>query len=415
MLMWPLYFAGILLYEAAIRVASIFNDKAKLWVAGRKEQQPLWEALKGKNEKRILFHCASLGEFEQGRPVLEALRSEYPDHKIVLTFFSPSGYEVRKNTPLADYVFYLPMDGPVISRKFVKTISPKMIFFVKYEFWYFYGKYIAKKKIPYYCVSAIFRADQVFFKFYGGFFRKMLLRFTHLFVQDQNSLSLLYKQSIARVTVTGDTRFDRVIANAQHPLELSEIKSFVSDKKVIVAGSTWSQDEEIIKEFYQSIGEGFKLIIASHEIKQDNLMKLRDSFNGKAVLYSEWKSNASGNFQVLIIDNVGMLSSLYQFADYAYIGGGFGVGIHNILEAVVFGVPVFFGPNYKRFKEANDLIKLRGAFSIANATDLSQQFNLLELDESLYAKTKSINEKYIHDNKGATGLIMEYLRMNYEG
>ena len=220
--------------------------------------------------------------------------------------------------------------------------------------------------------------------------------------------------SIANVTVAGDTRFDRVVANAKHPLALSEVKLFVGYSKVIVAGSTWKPDEEILNEFYLSIGEGFKLIIASHEIKQDNLLKLRDSFNGKAVLHSEWKSNTSGNYQVLLIDNVGMLSSLYQFADYAYIGGGFGSGIHNILEATVFGVPVFFGPNFKRFKEANDLIKLKGAFSIANATDLSQQFNLLELDESLYAKTKGFNEKYIHDNKGATGLIMEYLRMNYE-
>lgn len=413
--MWPFYFVGILMYEAAIRVASLFNAKAKLWVAGRKQQEKEWEALKGQNEKRILFHCASLGEFEQGRPVLEALRAEYPDHKIVLTFFSPSGYEVRKNTPLADYVFYLPMDGPVMSRKFVKAIGPKMIFFVKYEFWYFYGKYIAKKKIPYYCISAIFRADQIFFKPYGGFFRKMLLRFTHLFVQDQHSLSLLYKKSIARVTVTGDTRFDRVIANAQHPLELAEVKTFVATSKVIVAGSTWNEDESILNGFFKSISGNYKMIIASHEIKQENLAKLRDSFNGDAVFYSDWKTNPSGNFRVMIIDNIGMLSSLYQFADYAYIGGGFGVGIHNILEAVVFGAPVFFGPNYKRFKEANDLIKLKGAFSIQNESDLSQKFDLLELDKDLYAKTKSINEKYIHDNKGATRLIMEYLRMNYEG
>lgn len=408
-----LYYIGILFYEAAIRVASLFNSKAKQWIEGRAQQQKLWANLQGINERRILFHCASLGEFEQGRPVLEALRAEYPDHKIVLTFFSPSGYEVQKNTALADYVFYLPMDGPVMSRKFIKAISPKMIFFVKYEFWYFYGEYIAKKKIPYYSISAIFRADQIFFKVYGGFFKKMLLRFTHLFVQDQNSLSLLYNLHVPRVTVAGDTRFDRVVANAQQPLLLSEVKLFVEDKKVIVAGSTWPQDEEILKEFYKSIGEGFKLIIASHEIKQDNLMKLRDSFNGKAVLHSEWKSNPSGNYEVLLIDNVGMLSSLYQFADYAYVGGGFGVGIHNILEAVVFGVPVFFGPNYKRFKEANDLVKMKGAFSIVNSTELSMQFDLLELNLDLYARTKSINQKYIQDNKGATKVIVEYLRMNY--
>ena len=245
-MMWLLYLAGVRCYLLAIRVASFFIPKAKLWIDGRAEQVPLWEQLAAKKEKRIWFHCASLGEFEQGRPLLEQLRKEYPDHKIVLTFFSPSGFVVRKNSPLADAVFYMPMDHPVTSKKFIAAIQPSMAFFVKYEFWYFYGRELSKKKIPFFCISAIFRPSQIFFKpLIGIFFRKMLLRFTQIFVQDQDSLKLLYKERITNVTVSGDTRYDSVYQNFTHSESIPEIELFCGHDKIMICGSTWPDDETI--------------------------------------------------------------------------------------------------------------------------------------------------------------------------
>ncbi len=413
--MWILYLLGVRAYGFIIRLSSLFgNEKAKAWIEGRRGwHRSMSQKFAGVNEKRIWFHCASLGEFEQGRPLLEALRKEYSDYKIVLTFFSPSGYKVRKNEPLADYVFYMPLDGLPRSKKFLDLVKPSMVFFVKYEFWYFYGKELHSRKIPYFCVSAIFRPGQVFFHSLGDFFRKMLTRFTHLFVQDQDSLQLLYKNRITNVTVAGDTRFDRVNATAKQATPVPGMEKFCAGNKVMICGSTWPLDDEVVRGLINSNRHGLKYVIAPHEINSQNLSKLRTSIKLKSKLYSEWMTDDSQDCDVLLIDNVGMLSRLYQYGHYAYVGGGFGSGIHNILEAVVFGLPVFFGPKYERFREACDLVKSKGAFPVKNSAELIRCFDSLENDESFYKKVSETNKRYVEGRKGATEVIMNYLRMNY--
>jgi 3-deoxy-D-manno-octulosonic-acid transferase len=410
--MWIPYWLGIKVYHGAIFIASLFNEKAKRWIQGRNDQRSEWNALKNIDEKRILFHCASLGEFEQGRPVLEALRKEYPKHKIVLTFFSPSGYEIRKNTDLADYVFYLPLDGPNSSRRFIRAVKPDMVFFVKYEFWYFYGRYLAHKKIPFYCISAIFRPGQIYFKFYGLFFKKMLLRFTHIFVQDQASLQILYKHSIARVTVTGDTRFDRVADTALQSDSITQVEQFCSNKKVFVAGSTWPEDHKLIVELINSDTHDFRFVIAPHEIKMEAIAELKSNLTKESILFSDWKAGTTA--KVMIIDNIGMLSKLYKYATFSYVGGGFGVGIHNILETAVFGTPVFIGPNYQKFLEAVELVKAGGAIEIKSAQELQQELKNLLGNETELAKINAKNKSYVNERKGATQLVMNYLSMNFE-
>ena len=411
--MWILYLLGVRAYGFAIRVATLFNPKAKEWIIGRRGwHRTVNKAFEGKQEKRIWFHCSSLGEFEQGRPVLEAIKKEYPLHKIVLTFFSPSGYNVKKNDPIADYIFYMPLDGPVRSKKFLDQVNPEMAFFVKYEFWYFYGKELASRKIPFFCVSAIFRPGQVFFHSLGKFFRKLLLRFTHLFVQDQESLQLLYKSGITNVTVSGDTRFDRVYENSKQKHSLPEIEKFCGDSKIMVCGSTWPQDEELLIPFINEKQSGLKYIIAPHEINAMQLQKLKNEISLKVCFYSEFKNNSNLSCDVLVIDNVGLLSKLYQYAHYAFIGGGFGKGIHNILEAVVYGIPVFIGPNYEKFREARELVKLKGVFVVNNKEELERNFDMLSLDNSKLQNIAKINIEYVDDRKGGTKVIMEFLRMN---
>lgn len=411
-IMWPFYYLAIQLYKLIIRFSAGFNDKAHDWFYGRRELAPVWKKLKDLPEQRIWVHCASLGEFEQGKPLMEDLRVAYPNYKIVLTFFSPSGYQIRKNTPVADYVFYMPLDGPSASRNFINAINPKMVFFVKYEFWYFYGKYLSQKKIPFFCVSAIFRENQIFFKWYGGFFRQMLLRFTHVFVQDQASLKLLYKHSISKVTVIGDTRFDAVCKIADGHNGLSEIKKFKLDNKLVVLGSAWEPDIKVVDYLIENTDSNVKFIIAPHEIKEDGILKMERNYNGKAIRYSDWIKNPTGIFKILIIDNVGLLSRIYKFADYTFIGGGFGAGIHNILEAAVFGMPVFFGPNYKKFKEAVELVKSESAFSVNDANELLSIFNRLEKDLQTYNHCAETNKKYVESRKGATKLVIDYLQFN---
>lgn len=407
-----LYFTGTRLYTAAINLASLFSAKARDWVNGRKNwKRKVAEQLRP-DEKRILFHCASLGEFEQGKPVLEAIKSNFPDYKIVLTFFSPSGYNVRKNDPLADYVFYLPSDGPTNSRAFIKLINPSLAFFVKYEFWHYYIKALKDQQVPLYLVSSIFRPSQIFFKPWGGFFHKMLKRVSHIFVQNQESLELLYNNSIAHVSVTGDTRFDRVYQNSLLARNLPEFDLFKGDKKMLVAGSTWPADERILHELFKSNRAEFKFIIAPHETGEQNIRRIEKLFGPAAARYSAWKQNPS-EASVLIIDNVGMLSSVYRYGDAAYIGGGFGSGIHNILEAAVFGVPVFFGPKYKKFREAKELIHWKGAFSVKNEKELLSVFDSVMNDPEKQGRIREINTRYILNNKGSTQLIIDYLKINH--
>lgn len=410
--LWPFYYLGIQLYRLSIKIAARFNDKAYEWINGRRRLASEWKKLKNVQEQRIWVHCASLGEFEQGKPLIEALKEAFPDYKIVLTFFSPSGYQVRKNTPIADYVFYMPLDGPSASRRFIKAIKPKMVFFVKYEFWYFYGRYLAKKKIPFFCVSAIFRENQVFFKWYGGFFKQMLMRYNHLFVQDQASLKLLYKKAFSKVTVAGDTRFDAVCKIAAEHKQIAEIEAFKSDKKLIVVGSSWKSDMPVVEKWIESVGNNFRFVIAPHEIKEVEMADLERKYNGSTIRYSKTEGVSLEKYKILIVDNVGLLSRIYRYADYVYIGGGFGVGIHNILEAAVYGAPIFFGTNYKKFNEAIELVKLKSAFSVNDGNDLIVVFNELKSDAVKYNQVIETNKKFVETRKGATKIIVDYLKIN---
>ena len=410
--LWPFYYLGIQLYRLSIKIAARFNDKAYEWVNGRKKLAPVWKKLKNIQEQRIWVHCASLGEFEQGKPLIEALKEAYPEYKIVLTFFSPSGYQVRKNTPIADYVFYMPLDGPSASRRFIKAIQPKMVFFVKYEFWYFYGRYLAKKKIPFFCVSAIFRENQVFFKWYGGFFKQMLMRYNHLFVQDQASLKLLYKNAISKVTVAGDTRFDAVCKIASEHKHIEKIEAFKSNKKLIVVGSSWKSDMHVIEKWIDAVGNDFSFVIVPHEIKEEEINDIESKYNGLAIRYSKAEGVMLADYKILIIDNVGLLSRIYRYADYVYIGGGFGVGIHNILEAAVYGAPIFFGPNHKKFNEAVELVKLKSAFAVNDGNELLSIFNDLDTDVVKYNQLLETNKKFVETRKGATAIIVDYLKIN---
>jgi 3-deoxy-D-manno-octulosonic-acid transferase len=409
-----LYLLIISAYGWTIRIAALFNQKARDWIAGRRGwEEKLLTDLSSKSTRRIWFHCPSLGEFEQGRPVLEQIRRQYPDHCIVLTFFSPSGYNIRKNEPLADIIMYMPLDGPVRSKKFVQLVKPELVFFVKYDFWYYYGKVLHASKIPFFCVSAIFRPSQLFFKPYGKFFRKILTRYTHIFVQDQSSLELLYKSAIPAVTVSGDTRFDRVLENVQRRSDdLNVIAQFAEGGNVLVAGSTWKEDEKLLAEFLKA-EPSFKLIIAPHELNEAKLDQLQQRFFGKAVRYTQIASEGLSGKQVLIIDTIGMLSLIYRFGKYTYVGGGFGRGIHNILEAAVYGKPVFFGPNYKKFREARDLKAMGCGIVVKNSQELLHVFNELQMADELYKSLASKSRKYIEDRKGATEILMNFLRMNY--
>ncbi len=406
------YFLIVKCFGLLIAVASLFNVKAAKWLNGRKNIfENLESALSAKDEKRIWFHCSSLGEFEQGKPVMEAIRNEYPEYKIVLTFFSPSGYEQKKNDAVADYVFYLPLDGPLNSKRFIEIVKPTAAFFVKYEFWHFYIYYLRKLKIPCYHFSCLFRPNQIYFKFYGRFYKNILQRITHLFVQNQASLALLYKYSIPHVSVSGDTRFDRVFENSLSPKKFEAIEQFIGNKKVLVAGSTWSEDEKLLAQLINNTND-YKFIIAPHEIDEQRIKELEDLIYKKTIRYSQIEGADLSNKDVLIINNVGMLSSLYQYATVTYIGGGFGVGIHNTLEAAVFGNPILFGPKYQKFQEAVDLVKQTGAFSISDYSQLKDCFDALNADEAVIAAINLKNKKYVESKKGATDIIMQYLRMN---
>jgi 3-deoxy-D-manno-octulosonic-acid transferase len=400
-----LYNAGIRLYFAAIWCASFFNKKAKLWIKGRKESNFI------SYPESIWFHFASLGEFEQGRPVLEQMRGLYPGRKFVITFFSPSGYEIRKNTPLADAVYYLPLDTARNAREFIDAIQPKLAVFTKYEYWYHFFNEAYRREIPLYIISSIFRPGQVFFKWYGGLHRKMLGFVSHFFVQDGLSKQLLQNINITNVTVSGDTRFDRVWANAQQPKQIPAIAEFKAGHKIFIAGSTWPQDELLLAGLV-SLYPGWKFIIAPHEIGEEKIDKLMGLLpNNSAVKYSQLTTHHSPltTHQTLVIDNIGMLSSLYQYGDIAYIGGGFGAGIHNTLEAAAFGLPVIFGPNYARFKEAHDLVELQAGFSIADETQLKEITGKLINDEEFYNLASIKIKAYVEGHTGATNTIINQI------
>ena len=393
-----LYTLAILAYTAAVKVTALFgNPKAKQWVEGRR-QRP-----KPSNDPSpwVWFHAASLGEFEQGRPVIEALKKEHPEIKISLTFFSPSGYEIRKNYPLADEVLYLPADTLKNARQWVERHHFVAAFFIKYEFWFNYMTALDEKHIPLYYISLILKPDQYFFKWYGGWFRKQLKHVTHFFVQDDTTMELLRGIGFDNVTRCGDTRFDRVAAIAKQAKTFPEIEAFIHGRQCIIAGSSWPPDEKLLIPYIEKLPENYCMIIAPHDISEKHIRQIRESLA------------STSPDKVYLIDTVGILSQLYQYARFVYIGGGFGVNIHNIQEPVTFGCPVVFGPKYKSFKEAVDLVHLGGAFSINGQDELNQIFDRLINDEAFYQKASETCRKYLKSQLGATDIILKKITSTF--
>lgn len=412
-----LYNFSIYAYSFIIRVLAPFNSKAKLWVDGRKNiferlgstslTNPFTERSRG---MLAWFHCASLGEFEQGRPVIEAFRAKYPAYKILVTFFSPSGYEIRKNYAGADYIFYLPADTPANTRKFIEIVKPSIVFFVKYEFWRNYLTELERKQIPVVSFSAIFRPNQLFFKSYGGFYREVLTKFKHILVQNQESYDLLKSIDIEQITLAGDTRFDRVkqIVDAKKDIPIAE--RFKANRQVFMVGSAWQTDMEVLIPLMNSLQNDSNLtfVIAPHEIHREEINTWPKQIELKSICFSEVKTDTKLiDYQVLIIDNIGMLSSLYQYADFAFIGGSFGKGLHNILEAATFGMPIFFGNKaYHKFQEAVDLVNQGGAYAITSTEDLSEILKNLRSNEARKRETDKISQNYVLHNIGATEKVM---------
>ena len=402
-----LYNLGILFYGFLIRVAALFNEKAKLFVSGRKNWKKKLGSAIDKNTSYIWVHCASLGEFEQGRPVLEEIKKQFPKYKIVLTFFSPSGYEIRKNYEGADIVAYLPMDTKNNAQEFIRLVSPQKVFFVKYEFWYNYITELKRQQIPLYIISAIFRENQQFFKStpWGKWYRKMLHSFEHIFIQNDTSARLLEQAGIKHYTVSGDTRFDRVAEIARGAKKFEIVEKFRGNNVTLIAGSTWKPDEELLAAFINNSSD-VKFIIAPHEVTPANINRIQELLKKPAICFSKADISNIDSYDVLIIDSIGILSSLYQYGNIAYIGGGFGVGIHNILEAATFKLPVLFGPNYLKFKEAVDLVNEKGAFPINNFPELKATLNKLINDKTSLQNASEICKNYIEKNVGSTKLIM---------
>jgi 3-deoxy-D-manno-octulosonic-acid transferase len=404
-----LYNLGVLALQFGFRSAAFFNSKASAFVKGRKG---IFASLKHsfplKDRRVVWIHCASLGEFEQGRPVIELLKKEYNDINILLTFFSPSGYEVRKNYQLATNVFYLPWDTASNAEKFVTITKPTLAVFVKYEFWYHYSKVLKHHHIPLLSISAIFRPQQIFFKSYGSFYRGILRNFQYFFVQNEASQKLLNSVGFENCAVAGDTRFDRVHTIVTQGEDIRVAAKFKGSEKTIVVGSCWQEDLDVL---LPSINEGnVKFIIAPHEISESFLQTIERSINVKSIRYSLANDNNLEDAQVLIIDNVGMLSRLYRYGEFAFVGGAFGKGLHNILEAACYGVPILFGSkNFEKFQEAVDLINRGGAFAVTDAKDFKKKFEMINTPETFLLACE-VTRSYVMENLGATETIMQYCR-----
>ena len=407
------YNLGIWLYINIIQFFSRFNTKAQKFIEGRENIfLNLSERFKNNRQPVVWFHCASLGEFEQARPVLEKFKTEFPDYFILLTFFSPSGFEVRKNYPQADYICYLPIDTAENAQKFISITNPAIAFFVKYEFWFHYINQLTSSQIPVISFSAIFRKNQVFFKPYGEFYRQILHKFTYIFVQDKTSEKLLKNLSINNLTIGGDTRFDRVkaIVDARKDIEIAD--QFKNNFPVLVIGSSWPPDIELIAGFYNSFSEKLKLIIAPHEIEENKIQKVISAFPNKSIVrYSQAEKKQLSEFDILIIDNIGMLSSLYHYGEFAYIGGAFGTGLHNTLEAATYGIPVFFGPKFSKFREAIDLVNIGGAFSVKNHEEFEKIFKEMFKEESKRKEIGKISLNYVLGNTGGTEKVISFCKV----
>lgn len=403
--MW-LYNFALTLYASAISLAARWHAKAKLWSEGRRDLFGRMAQAIGPDERIVWIHVASLGEFEQGRPIIEQIRKHHPQFKILLTFFSPSGYEIRKNYKGADYIFYLPIDTPSKARRFLDIAHPEIAVFVKYEFWLNLLSELRRRKIRTYIVSAIFRRNSVFFKPYGYMWRQALESFDTLFVQNDESKRLLAELGFDNVIVAGDTRFDRVAEIAAAAKKIDLIDRFKGEARLFVAGSTWAPDEELLLDLMNR-NPGIKFVIAPHEMDEERIARLMERTRGGSLRYTQCTPHtAFGNKQLLILDTVGILASVYGYAQWAYIGGGFGVGIHNTLEAATFGIPIAFGPNYQKFKEARDMITLGAAKSISTAAELSEWFVPLRDNDEFLHQTSRIAKDYTSRHQGATQIIL---------
>ena len=404
-----MYTLFIYLFSFFVRIVAFFgHTKAKRLAKGQKQ---VWANIQTKlqqGEQRIWIHCASVGEFEQGRPLMEDIRAQFPHYKILVTFFSSSGYELRKDYAGADYVFYLPLDTWSNARRFVRLVNPEKIYFIKYEFWRNYLKTIKQQQIPLYLVSAHFRPEQVFFKWYGGWYRKLLAAFTHFFVQNEQSKELLAGIGYTNVTVTGDTRFDRVCRIADQAIQIPVVEQFVDGQTCLVAGSTWPSDEEMLIRYINTENRHLKWIIAPHELHHSQINHLIESVHIKAVRFSQLEGKNPADYQLLVIDNIGMLSSLYRYATAAYIGGGLDKGgIHNALEAAVFGIPVIFGSVYQEYQEAVDLVALGGAMPISNCEEFTCQLNTLLDHPDKSQQIGNISGNFVASGRGATAKVLQ--------
>lgn len=392
-------------------VASFFNSKAKLFTQGRKDIFKKIKSSFRENKSPIIWvHCASLGEFEQARPVIERFKSEFRSSKILLTFFSPSGFEVRKNYDQADYIFYLPWDTRKNAVRFINEVQPTMAIFIKYEFWFHYTTELKKRNIPILSVSSIFRTDQLFFRSYGGFYRNILKNFSHFFVQNDESIRLLKSININNTTKAGDTRFDRVNELVKSGAELSIVEKFKNNEKIMVVGSCWPEDLDVLIPFINENYYHIKFIIAPHEISESFISNLEKVVNSETVRYSQAEKRKVEDCQIMIIDNIGMLGRLYRYGEFAFVGGAFGKGLHNILEAACYGIPIFFGDkNYQKFQEAVDLINRGGAFEVSDYLDFKHKYEMINLPQTFLLACE-VTRQYVEENLGATEKVMVYCR-----
>jgi len=403
-----LYNLILLFASQVVQLLALFNPKMKLFVDGRKD---VFTKIKEKinlSDKTIWFHAASLGEYEQGLPVIEEIKIKYPTHKIVVTFFSPSGYEVRKNNTVADLTIYLPLDTKSNAKLFLELVHPDLVFFIKYEFWPNYLNELKKRSIKTYLISGIFRENQAFFKGYGGFYRAALKAFDFFFVQNESSKNLLQSIGFTNVKISGDTRFDRVVSILERDNSLDFIEQFKDQKTTIVIGSSWPKDEAILVDYINSAPKDLKFIIAPHNIHHSEIGSLQSAIKKETLLFSEKENQNPANFQVFIIDTIGILTKIYSYADIAYVGGGFGnTGVHNILEPATFGVPIIIGPNYSHFAEVTALVHQGGCVSISNQKELNEALDNLISNEDIRHEKGHICETFVQMNKGATVTILK--------
>ena len=402
-----LYNISIVLYYIVVAFVSLWDKKAKQWIVGRKDIFKRMAEVISPEDKVVWIHAASLGEFEQGRPVIEKIREQQPEYKILVTFYSPSGYEIRKNYAGADYIFYLPIDTPGNAKKFLDVAHPEIAIIVKYEFWLNLLSELKHRGVRTYLISAIFRRNSIFFRSYGSIWRQALDSFEQMFVQNEESKELLHEIGFDNVVVAGDTRFDRVAEIARNVKKVPIVERFKGDSPLFVAGSTWGPDEEILQTLINDNPQ-IKFVVAPHEMENSRIERIIAQTKGGAVRYTLCNEESDfSKIQVLILDTIGILSSVYGYATWSYIGGGFGVGIHNTLEAATFGLPIAFGPNYQKFKEARDMVALGAATKVESADDLSAWFAPLRDDKSALQRAGSAAKSYTQRNQGATSLIMK--------